>query len=80
MTARYAMYDVGMLDSRTRSLLGVGRSKRTAKFIAAAAKEGNEPPAHAVGKGASKIKDDVPEIAFAGRSNVGRVRSSMRYR
>ena len=72
VTARYAMYDVGMLDSRTRSLLGVGRSKRTAKFIAAAAKEGNEPPAHAVGKGASKIKDDVPEIAFAGRSNVGK--------
>ena len=71
MTARYAMYDVGMLDSRTRSLLGVGRSKRTAKFIAAAAKEG-EPPAHAVGRERSKIKDDVPEIAFAGRSNVGK--------
>ena len=71
VTARYAMYDVGMLDSRTRSLLGVGRSKRTAKFIAAAAKEGNE-PRRRVGKGASKIKDDVPEIAFAGRSNVGK--------
>ena len=72
VTQRYAMYDVGMLEVKTQRLLGFGRSKRTAKFIAAAAREGEEPPKHAVGKGASKIKDDVPEIAFAGRSNVGK--------
>ena len=72
VTQRYAMYDVGMLEVKTQRLLGLGRSKRTAKFIAAAAREGEEPPKHAVGKGASKIKDDVPEIAFAGRSNVGK--------
>ena len=49
VTARYAMYDVGMLDSRTRSLLG-GSIEADGQFIAAAAKEGNEPPAHAVGR------------------------------
>ena len=72
VTARYAMYDVDLLDARTRQLLGLGRIKRNAKFIAAAARDGEEPPLHAVGKGASKIKEDVPEIAFAGRSNVGK--------
>ena len=72
VTTRYAMYDVSMLDYKTQKLLGLGRSKRTAKFIAAASRRGEEPPTHAVGKGASKIKDDVPEFAFAGRSNVGK--------
>ena len=72
VTARYVMYDVANLDTRTRRLLGLSDAKRNTKFIAAASREGEEPPAHAVGKGASKIKDDIPEIAFAGRSNVGK--------
>ena len=72
VNARYAMYDLEGLDLKYQTLLGLGRMKRTCKFIAAAAREGEEPPTHAVGKGASKIKDDIPEIAFAGRSNVGK--------
>jgi len=72
ITQRYAMYDLAQLDLKNQRLLGLGRLKRTCKFIAAAARDGEEPPQHAVGKGASKIVDDVPEIAFAGRSNVGK--------
>ena len=40
VTTRYAMYDVSMLDYKTQKLLGLGRSKRTAKFIAAASRRG----------------------------------------
>ena len=80
VTARYAMYDVGMLDSRTRSLLGVGRSKRTAKFIAAAAKEGSEPPATRWVRARVRLRMTSRRLPSRAVRTWGRVRSSMRYR
>ena len=80
MTARYAMYDVGMLDSRTRSLLGVGRSKRTAKFIAAAAKEGNEPRRTRWVRARVRLRMTSRRLPSRAVRTWGRVHSSTRYR
>ena len=61
ITARYPLY--GDIGERERILLGLrGQTQKATTFIAAATSEDELPPAD----------EDVPEVAFAGRSNVGK--------
>lgn len=60
ITRRYVLY--GDIADRERILLGLRGNKKATKFVAAATTENDLPEAD----------DDIPEVAFAGRSNVGK--------
>ena len=60
ITRRYVLY--GDIADRERILLGLRGNKKATKFVAAATTENDLPEAD----------NDIPEVAFAGRSNVGK--------
>mmetsp|Transcript_4176 Transcript_4176/g.18920 ORF Transcript_4176/g.18920 Transcript_4176/m.18920 type:complete len:513 (+) Transcript_4176:904-2442(+) len=60
LTRRYVLY--GDIADRERILLGLRGNKKATKFVAAATTENDLPDAD----------EDIPEVAFAGRSNVGK--------